>query len=61
MNLLDKISNPRIEMVLDKYDIQDKNIVSAIQEIALILSKDKDFAKNIAETNARQEKRKNRF
>jgi len=48
-------------MVLDKYDIQDKNIVSAIQEIALILSTDKDFAKNIAETNTRQEKRKNRF
>lgn len=56
-----EIRNNMIDFILEKYGITDKNVSSAVKEIAYALSKDKQFIKNIIETNERETARKNRF
>lgn len=56
-----EIRNNMIDVILEKYGITDKNVSSAVKEIAYALSKEKQFIKNIIETNERETARKNRF
>ncbi|MFI3546906.1 hypothetical protein V5G65_12680 [Mammaliicoccus sciuri] len=58
---MSEIKNNMIDVILEKHGIKDENISSAIKEIAYTLSKDKQFIKNIIDTNNREQARRNRF
>ncbi|UXS75021.1 hypothetical protein [Staphylococcus chromogenes] len=53
-----EIRNNMIDVILEKHGISDKNVSDAVKEIAYALSKDKQFIKNIIETNEHETARR---